>query len=49
MHHQLGAERLAQHDLTVESLTGRRVRHERGVLEVLRPDPEDDVAPFVLL
>ena len=49
MHHQLGAERLAQHDLTVEPLIGRRIRHERGVLEVLRSDPEDDVPPFVLL
>jgi hypothetical protein len=47
VHHDLGAERLAQLDLAAQPPVGGGVRLELGVLEVLGPDPEDDAVPLV--
>ena len=45
MHHDLGAQRLGQVDLSAQVVLGRDVADEGGVLEVFGPDAEDDRAP----
>ena len=45
--HDLRAERLRQRRRAAQPLLVRRARHERGVLEVFRPDAEHDLLPGV--
>ena len=47
VHHDLGAERLRERDLALKPLVLATRRAERGVLEVLGPDAEDDVRALV--
>ena len=49
VHHHLRAERLAKSHGSRETAVGRRVGRERRVLEVLGPNPEDDVGADVRL